>query len=88
MLVIRFRPLNSQVSGPCVGVTLGVGELVGVCVVVGDGAALRVAVAVIVAVAVAVSVAVAGAVGGGATQFEPSQNEWAKKMLPAVQSAW
>jgi len=61
---------------------------------VGDGAALRVtvgvaiAVAVIVAVAVAVSVAVAGAVGGGATQFEPSQNEWAKKMLPAVQSAW
>ena len=28
------------------------------------------------------------AVGGGATQFEPSQNELAKKTLPAVQSAW
>jgi len=42
-------------------------------------------VAVIVAVGVAVSVAVAG---GGATQFEPSQNDLAKKTLPAVQSAW
>jgi hypothetical protein len=46
-------------------------------------------VAVIVAVGVAVSVAVAGTVGGGATQFDPSQNELAKKTLPAaVQSAW
>jgi len=55
----------------------GVAVIVAVCE--GDG------VAVIVAVGVAVSVAVAG---GGATQFEPSQNELAKKTLPAVQSAW
>jgi hypothetical protein len=72
-----------------VAVATGVRVTVALAVREGDAVALAVAVcegegvAVIVAVGVAVSVAVAG---GGATQFEPSQNELAKKTLPAVQS--
>jgi hypothetical protein len=69
----------------CAGLSVGVV----VCVCEGGGVAVAVDTAVCegVAVAVTVPVWVTVAVGGGGTQFEPSQNEPAKKRVPPVQLA-